>query len=146
MLLAFVNEFDPVPRSDNDYIRSLVNLYRSRFQLPAVVDRDGSDKTSRILISAAKSSQLEAPQKPTSDPDAAPPVWPLPPSHLAVAGEIVVLRDANPDGAEIQVGAVLVSPQEFSNLLFVRSAVHSRAIYLDNIERITRGLLSGGQS
>lgn len=140
MALAFVNEHDPVPRSDTDYIRSLIDLYRSRLntRLAAQNGKIASPKAPNTTsISSHSASQ------PESTDDQILPVWPLSASLLKIAGDIVVLKDSNLHEEEVKVSAVLVAPQDFSALLFVRSAVHSRAIYIDNIGRIKDGRFNG---
>jgi len=136
MVLAFVNEHDPVPRSDTDYIRSLVDLYRSRFNLKPLAD-SGKIESPQAPATTIVFNHLTQQQE--SKDDKFPPIWPLSAPLLAVAGDIVVLKDSNPNGEEVRLSALLVDPREFSSLLFVRSAVHSRTIYLDNINRIEGG-------
>jgi len=104
----------------------------------------------------ADTGRIESPQAPAttivsnhstkqqeSKDDKVPPVWPLSAPLLAVAGDIVVLKDSNPNGEEVRLSALLVDRREFSSLLFVRSAVHSRTIYLNNICRIEGGKFNG---
>jgi hypothetical protein len=136
MILSFVNEHDLVPRSDTNYIRSLVDLYRSRFNLGPVAEH-GKTAGPHVAAAAVVSDQLIQLQEPNSERVL--PVWPLPEPHLAIAGDIVVLKDSNPNGEEVKLSALLLDPRDFATLLFVRASVHSRAIYLDNIERIKGG-------
>jgi hypothetical protein len=136
--LAFVNEHDPIPRSDTDYIRSVVNLYRSRYNLGPVANDDEAAAQQAPALASTESD-------PKADGKGSPRLWRLPAPLLANLGEIVVLKDANPDGEEVRLNAVSVSPREFSNLLFVRSAVHSRAMYLDNIRTLKGGRFNGAE-
>lgn len=140
MVLSFVNEYDLVPRSDTDYIRSLVDLYRSYFNLGPVAEH-GKTANAHAPATAVISNQSIPLRKPNNE-DALP-IWQLSAPHLEIVGDIVVLKDSNPNGEEVQLSAALVHPSDFATLLFVRASVHSRAIYLDNIERIKSGNLNG---
>jgi hypothetical protein len=129
--LAIVNEYDPIPRADNDYIRSLLDLHRSAYGLPKITNEGDSQQKEE-----AKDEAAPAPV----------PYWTLPPPTFYNLGQLVVLRDANSDQDQLDLRAESVTPEEFSKLLFCKVAVHSRRIYLENVENLKGGMFNGKTS
>jgi hypothetical protein len=117
-----------ISRADGPYLRSIIDLYRSRNGLPPV----SADAPSITIVD-----------------DAAKTAWPLPPPEYSLLGDIIVLRlklmDApasNDDETFSQaetlttplVRAVEVTPEEFSKLLFCDIGTHRRTAYLERME------------
>jgi hypothetical protein len=129
MVLAYVNEFDLIPRADHDYIRSLLDLYRSSHGLPPVGQDAPSDNTT------AEASVD----------------WPLPPPKYFIIGDILLLRNSlqsTPDPrndiesdtttpAEQSKICVKLSARELSKLIFCDLSVHKGRIYLERVGALT---------
>jgi hypothetical protein len=146
LILAFVNEYDIVPRADRSYVRSIVDLYRSRYGL-------GSVTTPSSMTSLPKPTSSEAALQSETDSlsnSVMDKIWPLPQPTYRVVGEIVILQstalsksiDLDPSAKTVR--AVKVSSGEFSNLLFCDLGVHKRRIYLQRLELLTSS--HGGRS
>ncbi|CAM1503554.1 Fc.00g011450.m01.CDS01 [Cosmosporella sp. VM-42] len=133
-VLAFVNEFDLVPRLDRSYMLSLVDLYRSSYGLPPTSPDDSSDP------------QLQRGEGPGGTE------WKLPSPDYHIVGDIVVLRSKIDLGVVFRPGEtdfdtlvapsqrldmVHVSPQEFQQLLFCDVSAHKRRLYLERLEKLS---------
>ncbi|KAH0558381.1 hypothetical protein GP486_004959 [Trichoglossum hirsutum] len=146
LVLAIVNEYDLVSRADQLYVRSLVDLYRSLFQLPPIKD-DKSGETGTTPSSTQEGSDLEA-----SRPQVAKRSWDLPAPEIWLVGEVVLLRteivetQANDGQGKPTVDmkralkVFAVAPEEFAKLLFCRISVHRRNEYHKRV-----GLIESGQ-
>ncbi|KAK4444484.1 Alpha/Beta hydrolase protein [Podospora aff. communis PSN243] len=130
LTLSIVNEYDMIARADGPYLRSIIDLYRSRNGLPPL----SAD------ASCVPTGPVDGPVKKA---------WPLPPPEYSLLGDIIVLRlklmDApahNDDETFSQaetlttplVKAVEVAPEEFSKLLFCDIGTHRRTAYLERME------------
>ncbi|KND89963.1 hypothetical protein TOPH_05342 [Tolypocladium ophioglossoides CBS 100239] len=129
-MLAFVNEFDMVPRADQPYTRSIVDLYRTRYGLPCRWTAVGGE-------SCPLSQAL---------------CWTLPePSHQLV-GEVILSRSAlratRPTGdsasevAAPQAASLMfikVARAAFHNLVFCEVGVHKRRVYLERMRFLATG-------
>jgi hypothetical protein len=145
LTLALVNEYDLVSRVDQPYVRSLVDLYRSLFQLAPVLDDESAD--SKTISSSAESrtdSEVTLSQggKMWSLPE--PAFWPL--------GEIILLKieavkiqaeNGGTEGMAAPMGRILkafkVEPEEFAHLVFCRIPVHRRNEYQKRVKMILDG-------
>ncbi|KAK3387878.1 hypothetical protein B0H63DRAFT_471070 [Podospora didyma] len=150
LLMAFVNEYDMISRSDKAYLRSIVDLYRSKYGLPPVAsplldhqklaETGGSlshiGTTGPSISSIAVHAGLKAGG-----------VWPLPPPVFHLLGDIIVLRICfdSPEMKEDSDDAVSpepllktdkVSPDEFCKLLFCDISVHRRTAYLERLNML----------
>lgn len=129
LVLSFVNEFDMIPRADHDYIRSLLDLYRSSHGLQPIGQEAPSDM----------------------EPDQASLDWQLPLPKYHIIGDILLLRnipqripdprnDIDSDAAtqtdQCQL-CVKLSAREFSKLLFCDLSVHKGRIYLERVQALT---------
>jgi hypothetical protein len=143
--VAIVNEYDLVSRIDQSYIRSLVDLYRSLFQLNPIPDDESTKSdTSSTLAESSLDSEGSLLQKAK--------MWNLPKPAFWLLGEIVLLRieavEVRADNAvawpTVTMQRILmpftVEPEEFARLVFCRVAVHRRVEYEKRIE-----MLLGGQ-
>lgn len=54
-------------------------------------------------------------------------------------GNIVVLRDANPDGEESDFRACRLPSEAFDGLLFCNVSMHKKDVYLSRIELLKAG-------
>ncbi|KAK0640825.1 Alpha/Beta hydrolase protein [Cercophora newfieldiana] len=146
LTLSIVNEYDMISRADGSYLRSIIDLYRSRSGLPPV------------SADAPATTALD-------DMDTSEKAWPLPPPEYNLVGDIVVLRlrlidtpSTNDDETFSQaetltapvVRAVEVTPEEFSKLLFCDIGTHRRTAYLERMEMMRSqacgSSMSGGES
>ncbi|KAM7183570.1 Alpha/Beta hydrolase fold [Naviculisporaceae sp. PSN 640] len=133
LTLSIVNEYDMISRADGPYLRSLVNLYRSRKGLPPVSLSDDQP-------------ELDAPRD-TARKD----IWPLPLPKYHLVGDIIVLQllladtpATNYDDTFSQastitssiVSAIELTPDEFSRLLFCDIGTHRRVTYLQRMQTL----------
>ncbi|KAI9158138.1 Lipase class 3 [Paramyrothecium foliicola] len=143
--LAFVNEYDIVPRADRLYIRSLVNLYRSRYGLPSVAAGVRTGKDSDLVLSEPSSPATSSSDQQSSILREN---WDLPSPTYQVIGEIVVLQlrvsrastshDESGTRAlpSANVRATKITHTEFGGLLFCDLGVHKRKTYLQRMEML----------
>ncbi|KAK3370940.1 hypothetical protein B0T24DRAFT_577929 [Lasiosphaeria ovina] len=141
LLINFVNEYDMVSRSDKAYIRSILDLYRSRYGLPPVAN---THLTERLLRDGGLGN---SPSIASIAVHAGPKVgvtWPLPAPVFHLVGDIVVLRvcfdapEADDVIPEASLKADKVSPDEFGKLLFCDLSVHRRTAYLERLNMLVR--------
>ncbi len=132
LCLNIINEFDVVSRADRPYILCLVNLIRSLYGQPAILD-DGVEFTRDMDPPGSRASQQAAgPEN----------VWPVPPPMYHHVGSRVLLLTRLDDGGRICLKACEVTEEAFQQLLFCRVEVHRRACYSDRIRRLEEGELS----
>ncbi|KAK4171643.1 Alpha/Beta hydrolase protein [Triangularia setosa] len=128
LLLSIVNEYDMVSRADGPYLRSLVDLYRSRNGLPPTFNN-----TTTPIERGAKA-------------------WPLPLPVFQPLGDIIVLKlhfinMSSVQGADAlsqtsslvapTIKAVSVTPEEFAKLLFCDISTHRRKTYIERMDMLT---------
>jgi hypothetical protein len=134
-----------VSRADQPYLRSLVDLYRSLFQLPPIKD-DESAETGKT-----PSPAQEGPGQEASRPQEAKRPWDLPAPEFWLVGEVVLLRteiievqvDDGQDKPTMDMERALkiftVDSEEFAKLLFCRISVHRRNEYYKRVDLIENG-------
>jgi hypothetical protein len=144
--LAFVNEFDMVPRADQTCVRSLIDLYRSIYHLePLMTDaiRNPKEPTVKYELPPFDFGQNES-ETHNGDPKIDN-QWKLPLAEYHIIGDLVLLRKEKDTRARAGVtsGRVLralsISPQEFEKLLYCGIETHSRTYYDDRVELISQG-------
>ena len=133
-VLAFVNEFDLVPRLDRAYMLSMVDFYRSSYGLPPT------------LLDDSQNEQLRNGDNPGGNH------WKLPPPDYHIVGDVVILRSNVDFGVVFRPGddecdtlvapsqrldMVQVSPREFEQLLFCDVSAHKRRLYLERLEKLS---------
>jgi len=151
-ILSFVNEFDLVPRTDQPYARSLVDLFRSIYKLPLAASESESIAVKGHTSDAVLSDRVSNNNQP-SDLS-----WTLPQPYLFHIGRIVILKaalsalgDGNTDKHThplkpgLDIRAFEADPAEFSKVLFCRLSVHRMNIYVENVQEIAKGRLNGGR-
>ncbi|KAK4233461.1 hypothetical protein C8A03DRAFT_19473 [Achaetomium macrosporum] len=132
LCLNIINEFDVVSRADRPYILCLVNLIRSLYGKPAILD-DGVEFTRDMDPPGSRASQQAAgPEN----------VWRVPPPMYHHVGSRVLLLTRLDDDGRICLKACEVTEEAFQQLLFCRVEVHRRACYSDRIRRLEEGELS----
>ncbi|KAF4982511.1 hypothetical protein FZEAL_1882 [Fusarium zealandicum] len=149
LCLNIINEFDIVSRADKPYILSLVDLVRSKLELPTETPVSNQDRSEDIVAAALDATQAAetAPlpslssfyTEPEGDFSSTDPnFWRLPqPLYHHVGTRVVfAMRLA---GHEIGLRAVEVPPLEFQQLLFCRIAVHFKARYGERVEMLESG-------
>jgi hypothetical protein len=138
LVMAVVNEYDMVPRADGPYLRSVVELYRSRYALPPLAG-GYVEKPSIASLAVHASVGLKG-------------HWALPPPTYYLVGDVVVLKtcletsqqadDSVSEATTLAIPllkAVKVSAVDFSKLLFCDVAVHRRMVYLERLEMLATG-------
>ena len=140
--LAFVNEFDIVPRADQTYVRSLIDLYRSVYNLPPQMT-DAIPQTAETPErpfelpplnfgdeKATESNETEDGQR-----------WRLPKADYNIIGDLVLLRKEKQDGriAGRILRAHSIATEEFQKLLFCGVQTHSRTYYGERVGLILEG-------
>ncbi|KAE8356381.1 Alpha/Beta hydrolase protein [Aspergillus coremiiformis] len=115
---AFINEGDPVPRAEKPYITSLLNLYLS----PGPFHLD----TTRTYPFIRRKTT--------------PATWHVPPTTLALAGHIVLLRtpaaDHRTPGPEVE--ACHVTNELLKDVIFGDPIQHMMGLYMDRIDCLPR--------
>jgi len=98
IFLSFINEGDPVPRADKDYVRSLLELYSTpapdnscsiKETLTPFVSSFGGKSGSSLAVNKIRPNPKKSQSYP---PPSVPPLWPVPESTLSNAGRLVLLR------------------------------------------------------
>ena len=132
LVLSVVNEYDLVPRTDAAYIRSLVDLYRSIYNLPPIQYEDAQKTQHAPNMDSWSISSSEITDIPC---------WSLPDPDFWHIGQLVLLKMSFPDlddddtlNDELLLNAFQVTPEDYAGLLFCRTTVHSRATYEDRIK------------
>jgi hypothetical protein len=133
MLLAIVNEGDLVSRTDGPYIRSVVDLYRSKFNLPPLKAISPASHLARRDIQGTSKAEKGR-------------TWDLPEPMHHLVGQIVLLAlddettliDLRRTSTGLLKG-VRIRPEEFSKLLFCDVEVHRRRSYIQRLEMIRDG-------
>ncbi|KAK0722629.1 hypothetical protein B0T26DRAFT_674312 [Lasiosphaeria miniovina] len=171
--LAFVNEFDVVPRVDQSYVRSLIDLYRAFYNLgPLMADGVECRKNENYDQSESSDSSIQSYVLPPLEfqedvkeeieeeeaEHARAPVWKLPLPEYNNFGDMVLLRkDRQPvdattpgDGRKNTSSRVLraytVPLEEYQRLLFCGTQTHSRSYYADRVELLRQGAFNERES
>ena len=146
LLLAFANEKDVVSRVDNDYVRSILDIYRISCGDPPLMKKNASDTQ---VPQVEKENQPPQPRETGMEPDGKldtseipTPFWDLPEPNYYNLGEIIVFRNANPNGDDFELRPVSVEPEKFCKLVYCDIGVHSKLIYVQNVEDLL-GLAEG---
>jgi hypothetical protein len=143
LTLAIVNEYDLVSRIDQPYIRSLVDLYRSLFQLgPVPDDDDDDDDDNGESTTTSETASASLSTTSTLDSGLGARMWELPKPEFWLLGEIVLWRteavDVKRENGQGATGVVarekilrafVVQSDEFARLVFCRVQVHRRQEY-----------------
>ncbi|KAH8587284.1 hypothetical protein B0O99DRAFT_747707 [Bisporella sp. PMI_857] len=164
MQLLFVNEFDIVSRADTKYLISLVDLYRSIYELPPIQkvgeEISNKDNTPSIASAAVADVCLETGAGLIDGELMGNRNWRLPEPEYWHLQTIVVLKlslkdidtgidensgEGNTTGVQSSVAltAVNITPEEFAKLLFCRVSVHRRIHYRERVEMISQGSFNG---
>ena len=112
--VAVVNGQDIITRCDKDYFLSLVELYQQIGRPVVAAERALTGKDIR-------------------------PRFDLRPSKNHLLGSILVLKNMNPDEAELDLCAGQLSTTAFGDLLFCNANMHEKNLYLSRIERSSNG-------
>lgn len=139
--MNIINEYDVVPRADRPYIRSLVDLYRSRYGLPPISDDAPLEREYRVSLDLSSSNDGCA-RRSNGDNSSD---WSLPKPELHLIGDIILLKTAlkmnvTTDGQRIGetfLKAVKVSSEQLGRLLFCSTAVHRKLYYADQVKLIS---------
>ena len=144
LVLHIINEFDVVTRADRNYLLSLVNLYRSIYQMPSVREANALDD------GTLHDTKSIAAYHPSSDNGSTDGVWETPSATYSHVGERVVLHmhvcDESSSGEsdghladKLELKAYKVEARAFQKLLFCRVSVHRRIEYQNRIHLIAHG-------
>jgi hypothetical protein len=134
VFLAFANEGDPVLRfSDAAYVKSLAKLLTASppsSAVPAkvkVVRRSRGTSVIREEIVSASTPWEELP------------MWPTPPTPLANAGDVVLLRDRENGCAS----ASRVTTEELKDVIFGDLAQHTVEMYIRRVKEVALAAMTG---
>ncbi|KAK3389151.1 hypothetical protein B0H63DRAFT_94923 [Podospora didyma] len=162
-MLAFVNEFDVVPRVDQSYVRSLIDLYRAFYNLgPLMVDaverpenendqsESSSDSNGQAYVLPPLEFQEEGFKEEILEEKNTKVVWKLPLPEYNNYGDVILLRkdrqplvdanttsvtgDRNRNTNYRTLRAYDVPLKEYQRLLFCGTQTHSRSYYADRVE------------
>ena len=139
--MVFVNEFDIVPRVDQAYIRSLVDLYRASYDLEPLATKAMTQENAETpYVLPPLRFQTDQENGPADRDSQREPkkVWKLPVPEYHIAGEIVLLRKDRVSGARI-LRAYNISHHQYERLLYVGTQTHSRTYYHDRVELLRQG-------
>lgn len=155
-MFAFVNEYDLVPRADRPYIRSLLDLYRSRHGLPSLTPTPSAEEPMRIPKQDCYKPALTGLVDGANLGLGVDSSWPLPEPAYHLIGSIVILQQhidmseiINDDESDsrtlpaMSTRPSVISAKDFGNLLFCDIGVHKRRIYLERLEMMATGKLRG---
>lgn len=147
MVLSIVNEYDLVSRADGPYARSLIDLYRSIYNLPPIQDNDDQQRQNTVVPQLPKLSfDTRSAEPESARPEL--PMWPLPKPEYWHIGQIVVfkvkLTSSTDDGAGcrddvLKLRTVTVSAAEFAKLLFCDVSSHRRVSYQERVDLLLNG-------
>lgn len=162
LFMSFINEFDPVPRADKAYIKSLVELYASPAPKSTVDNIQASKLTSTSKLNLrldylgkGKKPDLGRPKLPDRPKTAPAPtkshpqpsniVWEVPPATLCNAGRLVVLRLPYNNGAESEedVRACITSDEQLRKVVFGDPLMHQMRVYEKRIEILATKAVTG---
>ncbi|KAH7128564.1 Alpha/Beta hydrolase protein [Dendryphion nanum] len=141
--IAFVNEFDLVPRADQTYIRSLIDIYRSLYNLePLMVDairkdNEKVDEHSYVLppLIFGDKNNIEAISKLNQGR-----CWQLPQAEYNIIGDLVLLRKVREEGNVRQILlAQSISLLDYQSLVYCGIETHSRTHYGERIHLLQKG-------
>jgi hypothetical protein len=141
--LAFVNEFDIVPRSDQTYIRSLIDIYRSIYNLPPLMDNAIREPDTNAENNEYVLPPLEFDDDNVGERHSIPAEgnhWKLPKAEYHIIGDIVLLRKVRMTTASEQILlAQSIAQEEFQKLVYCGNKNHSRTYYSDRVELMLEG-------
>jgi hypothetical protein len=144
-VLAFANEFDLIPRADQSYLRSLIDLHQSMYGMDSAMAGTitcagraaGGGSTSYILPPLRFEMEgLENDEKFCEK------IWRLPVPDYYIIGELVLLtkrRDFVAGKKRRVLLASTISQREFQKLLYCGTQTHSRSCYDDRVKLLLQG-------
>jgi hypothetical protein len=128
-----------------EYIRSLVDLYRSIYKLPPIQEDSLSQFSQQSDVSLPRfsfeKSQLVEKHERMK--------WPLPKPVYWHIGSLVVFRteiiegDDDDEDDELLMSAVTVGKEVFGDLLWCNCAVHKRVRYQERVDMLREGRYNG---
>jgi hypothetical protein len=160
LFFSFINEGDPIPRSDMNFVKSLLKLYASpapsASALASTITGMSKLNLSQPAPSAPPKSKLKSSLVPrltrpskaslqttTSSVSSTAPAWPIPQSTLSPAGRLIVLRPRI--GREDVVEAVTVDGETLRKVVYGDPMKHQMWMYRKRIEELaTRAVTAGG--
>jgi len=143
LVLSMINEYDLVPRADQAYIRSLVDLYRSIYSLPPIPDDTAKESSTNFVIPRLSfESRSDDTEKRIQK------VWSLPKPVYWHIGKLVVLKVKLANKKETEddewiLNASVVTPQNFARLLFCNVDIHKRLRYQERVDMLLEGRFNG---
>ncbi len=150
-ILAFVNESDVVPRADQAYTRSLIDLYRSKHGLASVMASPISfhNESDSYILPPLSFQEKEGLKQGVVEDDGR--QWKLPLPDYHILGELVHLRkllvETEAGDDEDRVLLAQTMPQrEFQRLLYCGTRTHSRSYYNDRLNMLLQGRFNYRQS
>jgi len=166
IFLSFVNEGDPIPRADKDYVRSLLDLYATpepgnpcvvaetltSQKLQPLVTSFGAKASSSLTINKIRPN----PKKSQSYPPLSQlPLWPVPEATLSNAGRLVLLRSVkiyekrlgkkNPVQERMDEGVIaqMISDDLLRGVIWGDPVCHMMRLYARRIEVLATNAVMG---
>ena len=144
LVLSMMNEYDLVPRTDGGYIRSLVDLYRSIYNLPPIQEDTSSQHHEAPLELPRFDFKKHAVVEKSKEM-----LWPLPEPVYSHIGKIVIFKtelvegEGMDDEDHLVLNTVAVMPEHFAKLLWCNVAVHKRVRYAERVGLLGEGKFNG---
>lgn len=166
IFLSFVNEGDPVPRADKQYVLSLLDLYASpppdqsciksatpqKLQpLPSSQKSCSSLAVNKLRPTPKKTKSAPAPAPPTRQP----PIWKVPDATFSNAGKLVLLRSVGSyenlpiqrkrmqDRMDEGFVAQMVTDELLRNVIWGDPVCHVMRLYARRIEILATNAVMG---
>lgn len=147
LVLSVANEYDLVPRADQAYIRSMVDLYRSIYGLPPIKDDVPKEELSHFVLPRLSfESRMGGVEEKKM-------LWSLPRPVYWHIGKIIVLKvklaerhETKSDKDEWILRALTLTPEDFVELLFCNVDIHKRIRYQERLEMLAEGRFNGRAS
>ncbi|KAH8588974.1 Alpha/Beta hydrolase protein [Bisporella sp. PMI_857] len=165
VFLSFVNEGDPVPRADKEYVRSLLNLYSTPApgnscivdtltppKLQPLITGLGGKSSSSLTINKIRPGSKKSNSYP---PPTQAPHWPVPVATLSNAGRLVLLRAVQryetrpkkkkPIQQRMDEGVVaqMISDEELRGVIWGDPVCHMMRLYARRIEVLATNAVIG---
>ena len=131
LLLSFINEGDPIPRTDEDFVNVLLKLLSESSSDDPVSPQDG--KSQGFFRSRSQRNRSGSAKQ-------------FPHLSLFGLGELVLIRDANADAdgdEEQDLRLCSLRPQELEKFLFANFMAHHKDAYVEHIAAIAKGEFNG---
>ena len=164
--MAFVNEFDIVPRVDQVYLRSIIDLYRAGYNLAPMMNAAVPPESRHIAAPVGRIADLanfllpplqfeegeeEEERQNRDNENGGPPDWRLPQPEYHIVGDVVLLRkdrvsNTAGNGFVRVLRAFSLPLADYQKLLYCGTETHSRTYYNDRVGLLQQGMFNSRQT